>query len=99
MGTMKSFQEAEARPHSYEEILEGLAASDWDWLESLARTSGDLETLNLLSKALLLALQGLSDEQSDNAGKVVEILEGNPLYSKLDPKLKGPEGLQGEEVG
>ena len=88
MGTMKSFNEAEDRPYNYEEILEGLAASDWDWLETLAQNSKDLETLNRLGKALVFALQGLDDSQSDSASGIVGYLEKNPLYSQMDPKLK-----------
>ena len=82
MGTMKSLNVAEDRPHTYEEILESLVASDWDWLESLAQNSKDLETLNWLGKALIFALQGLDDNQSDNASGVIGYLEENPLYSQ-----------------
>ena len=88
MGTMKSFNVAEDRPYTYEEILESLVANDWDFLESLAQDSKDLETLNHLGKALILALQGLDDSQSDNASGIVGYLEKNPLYSQMDPKLK-----------
>ena len=88
MGTMKSFNVAEDRPHTYEEILEGLVASNWDWLESMAQNSKDLETLNRLGKALVFALQGLDDSQSDSASGLVGYLEKNPLYLQMDQELK-----------